>query len=125
MMLLGKLKCFSDFFNFKKGKMSIDDKPHSNRPSTARTDEIVDKICEIVLKDQRPAIEELKQLFRVTWSSVQSDLLQSSGCFFHHNNVPAHIALYVLQFFNTNAMIPVPHLPVHLTLAHENFFIPE
>lgn len=73
---LGKTQVFEWFSRFKKGEMSIDDKPRSGRPSTSRTDENVAKIREIVLEDRRRTIDEMVELSGVTWSSVQRILTE-------------------------------------------------
>ncbi|PNF41442.1 hypothetical protein B7P43_G13789 [Cryptotermes secundus] len=67
---MGKTQVFEWFSHFKNGEMSIDDKPRSGRPSTARTHENVEKIREIIKEDRRRTIEEIVELSGVTWSSV-------------------------------------------------------
>ncbi|KOC69241.1 Putative uncharacterized protein FLJ37770 [Habropoda laboriosa] len=67
------------FSRFKNGEMSIDDKPRSGRPSTARTHENVEKIREIIEKDRRRTIEEIVELLGVTLSSVQRILTEDLG----------------------------------------------
>ncbi|KAJ8949971.1 hypothetical protein NQ318_002379 [Aromia moschata] len=54
--------CSSAFARFKNGDMSIDDKPHSGGPSTARKDENVEKIRELVLTDRRQIIDHLSEI---------------------------------------------------------------
>ncbi|PNF28484.1 hypothetical protein B7P43_G15225 [Cryptotermes secundus] len=56
---MGKTQVFEWFSRFKNGEMSIDDKPRSGRPSTARTHENVEKIREIIKEDRRRTIEEV------------------------------------------------------------------
>ncbi|PNF20381.1 hypothetical protein B7P43_G02788 [Cryptotermes secundus] len=67
---MGKTQVFEWFSRFKNGEMSIDDKPRSGRPSTARTHENVEKIREIIKEDRRRTIEEIVELSGVTWSSA-------------------------------------------------------
>ncbi|KOC61841.1 Putative uncharacterized protein FLJ37770 [Habropoda laboriosa] len=76
---MGKTQVFEWFSRFKNGEMSIDDKPRSGRPSTARTHENVEKIREIMEKDRRRTIEEIVELSEVTWSSVQQILTEDLG----------------------------------------------
>ncbi|KAJ8728590.1 hypothetical protein PYW07_006286 [Mythimna separata] len=76
---IGKTQVFEWFSRFKNGEMSIDDKPRSGRPATARTDENVKKIREIILEDRRRTIEEIVELSGVTWSSVQRILTEDLG----------------------------------------------
>jgi len=44
---------FEWFSRFKRGETSIDDQPRSGRPSTARTDENLAKIREVIMEDRR------------------------------------------------------------------------
>ncbi|PNF37861.1 hypothetical protein B7P43_G07424 [Cryptotermes secundus] len=76
---MGKTQVFEWFSRFKNGEMSIDDKPRSGRPSTARTHENVEKIREIIKEDRRRTIEEIVELSGVTWSSVQRILTEDLG----------------------------------------------
>ncbi|PNF14597.1 hypothetical protein B7P43_G13107 [Cryptotermes secundus] len=76
---MGKTQVFGWFSPFKNGEMSIDDKPRSGRPSTARTHENVEKIREIIKEDRRRTIEEIVELSGVTWSSVQRILTEDLG----------------------------------------------
>ncbi|PNF29267.1 hypothetical protein B7P43_G10488 [Cryptotermes secundus] len=59
---MGKTQVFEWFSRFKRGEMSTDDKPHSGRPSTARTHENVEKIRDIIKEDRRRTIEEIVEL---------------------------------------------------------------
>ncbi|PNF37916.1 hypothetical protein B7P43_G03887 [Cryptotermes secundus] len=95
---MGKTQVFEWFSRFKNGEMSIDDKPRSGRPSTARTHENVEKIREIIKEDRRRTIEEIVELSGVTSLSVR-------------------------QFLTKNGMTPVPHLPYSPDLAPCDFFL--
>jgi len=75
----GKTQVFEWFSRFKSGEMSIDDQARSGRPLTARTDENVNKIHEIILEDRRQTIEEVTERSGVTWSSVQRILSEDLG----------------------------------------------
>ncbi|PNF22187.1 hypothetical protein B7P43_G04939 [Cryptotermes secundus] len=76
---MGKTQVFEWFSRFKNGEISIDDKPRSGRPSTARTHENFEKIREIIKEDRRQTIEEIVELSGVTWSSVQRILTEDLG----------------------------------------------
>ena len=76
---MGKTQVYQWFSRFKEGEMSIDDKPHSGRPSTSRIDENVEKVYAIVLEDRRRTIEEISKLSGITWSSVQRILSEDLG----------------------------------------------
>uniref|UniRef100_A0A1B6CBZ2 Mos1 transposase HTH domain-containing protein n=1 Tax=Clastoptera arizonana TaxID=38151 RepID=A0A1B6CBZ2_9HEMI len=76
---LGKTQVYEWFFRFKNGDMSVEDKPRSGRPSTARTDDNVDKIRDLVCEDRRRTIEVLEVLSGISWSSVQRILTEDLG----------------------------------------------
>lgn len=76
---MGKTQVYEWFARFKNGDMSIDDKPRSGRPSTARIDENVEKIRELVLTDRRQTIDQLSESSGLSWSSVQRILTKDLG----------------------------------------------
>lgn len=76
---LGKTQVYEWFSRFKNGDMTVDDKPRSGRPSTARTDQNVEKIGVLVREDRRRTIEELELLSGISWSSVQRILTEELG----------------------------------------------
>lgn len=76
---MGKTQVFEWFSRFKNGDMSIDDKPRSGRPSTARTHENVEKIRAIINEDRRRTIDEIVELSGVSWSSLQRILTEDLG----------------------------------------------
>ncbi|PNF41034.1 hypothetical protein B7P43_G08223 [Cryptotermes secundus] len=77
---MGKTQVFEWFSRFKNGEMSIDDKPRSGRPSTARTHENVEKIREIIKEDRRRTIEEIVELSGVIWSSAARFVAVETNC---------------------------------------------
>jgi len=56
---LSHTQFFEWFAPFKRGEMSIEDHPHSGRPSTSHTDENVEKIREKIKEDRRYTIDEI------------------------------------------------------------------
>lgn len=76
---MGKTQVYEWFSRFKNGDMSIDDKPRSGRPSTARTDENVEQIRELVLTDRRQTIDQLSEISGISWSSIQRILTEDLG----------------------------------------------
>lgn len=58
----------------QKWCLSIDDKPHCRRSVTSRTDGNLKKILGFGLADRRQSIEQLPEISRVSWSSVQQIL---------------------------------------------------
>jgi hypothetical protein len=59
---MSKTQIYEWFSRFKRGEMSTDDQPWSGRPLTARTDENVTKICQIILEDRQQMIDKLMEL---------------------------------------------------------------
>jgi len=51
--------------------MSVEDHPHSGRPSTSRTDENIEKIRGKINEDRRYTIDEISEATGVIWSSCQ------------------------------------------------------
>jgi len=65
---LNRARVFEWFSCFKKGDLSIEDQPHSGRPSSSRNDENVAKIREKLNEDHRYTIGELTEVTGVSWS---------------------------------------------------------
>ncbi|KAJ8944261.1 hypothetical protein NQ318_013673 [Aromia moschata] len=76
---MGKTQVYEWFARFENGDMSIDDKPHTGRPSTAGNDENVKKIRELVITDRRQTIDQLSEIRGLSWSSVQRILTEDLG----------------------------------------------
>ena len=68
---LSRTHVFEWFALFKRGKMGVEDHPHSGRPSTSRIDENVEKILEKINEDRRNTIDENSEATGVRWSSCQ------------------------------------------------------
>jgi len=68
---LSRTQVFECFARFKGGEMSVENHPHSGRPSTSRTDENVEKIRKQINEDRRYTIDEISEATGVSWSSRQ------------------------------------------------------
>ncbi|PNF32105.1 hypothetical protein B7P43_G03646 [Cryptotermes secundus] len=68
---MSKTQIYAWSFRFKRGEISTDDQSRSGRPSTARTDEDVTEIRQIILEDRRRTIDELVERTGIAWSSCQ------------------------------------------------------
>ncbi|GFX46940.1 protein GVQW3 [Trichonephila clavipes] len=44
---------------FKTGREEVADEPHSGRPTTARTEKNVDRVCEVLRTDHRLSIQQI------------------------------------------------------------------
>jgi len=62
---------FKWFAWFKRGEMSVEDHPHSGRPSTSRTNKNVKKIREQINENNQYTIDEISEATGVSWSSCQ------------------------------------------------------
>jgi len=68
---LSRTQVYEWFAWFKRGEMSVEDHPHSGRPSTSRTDENVKEIRERINEDRQYTIDEISEATGVSWSSCQ------------------------------------------------------
>jgi hypothetical protein len=68
---MGKTQVQEWFTLFKRGEISVEDQPHSGRPSTSGSDENVGNFRQVVLEDRRRAIDEISVITGVSWSSCQ------------------------------------------------------
>ena len=123
---MGKTQVYEWFSRFRNGELSLADQPRSGRPSTSRTDENIARIRELILEDRRRTIDDLVDLYGVSWSSCQRILreeLQSGEWWLHHDNAPAHKALNVKQFLTKNSMTQLLRPPYSPDLAPCDFFL--
>ena len=65
---LSQARVYEWFSRFKRGDMSLKDQPRSERPSTSRTDENIQKVRDVIMFDRRRTIDELEALTGVLWS---------------------------------------------------------
>ena len=71
---VSRTQVFEWFAQFKRGEMSVEDHPHSGRPSTSCTDENVKKIREKMNEDHRYTTDKISEATGVSWSSCQQIL---------------------------------------------------
>ncbi|XP_071649994.1 protein GVQW3-like [Temnothorax longispinosus] len=64
---------------FRSGRKSVKDDKRSGRPSTSKTDENVDKVKEIVVKNRKLTIRELAEDLNIAYGSVQDILVNDLG----------------------------------------------
>jgi hypothetical protein len=99
--------------------MSCEDQPRSDRPSTSRNDENLEKVRDAINADRRRTdangivhkefvplgqtvnqqfdLKVLKRLCDSVWKK-RPEMWRSGNWFLHHDNAPAHMALSVQQF---------------------------
>jgi hypothetical protein len=117
---LSRSKTFEWYSRFKNGRTSFDDDPHTGRPSTARTNETVDRVNAVIRQtDYLIVLQRLRDADRQKrphkWSSG-TWLLQ-------HDNAPCHAALSVREFLAKHSILVVPHPPYSPHLAPCDFFL--
>ena len=56
-------KCVYEWFKrFREGKETIEDEPHSGRPSTSKTPEMIEKERQMLAQDRRPTLRLMEEL---------------------------------------------------------------
>jgi histone-lysine N-methyltransferase SETMAR len=76
---LSRSKIFEWYSRFKNGRTSIDDDPHKGRPSTARTNETVDRINAVIRGNRRLTITEMADELNLSYGTCQALLTQDLG----------------------------------------------
>jgi hypothetical protein len=71
---LSRFKAFEWYSRFKNGRTSIDDDPHSGRPSTARTNETVDRVNAVIRGNRHLAIREIADELNLSFGTCQAIL---------------------------------------------------
>ena len=76
---LSHTQVFEWFKKFKEGREYVGDDPKSARPSTAKTQENVEKVARIVRGDRRLSIRAISDLTNINKESVKTDFARRSG----------------------------------------------
>ena len=64
-----------EWFNrFKNGRMSVESEARSGRLSTSRNEEVIEMVCQILLKDRRPTLWKIVEKVGISKESVHSIL---------------------------------------------------
>ena len=71
---LSRTQIFEWFKKFKEGWEYVGDDPNSGRPSTAKTQENVEKVARIVRGDRRLSIRAISELTNIIKESVRQIL---------------------------------------------------
>ena len=64
---------------FKRGRQYIEDDPRSGRPSTSSSDEIVQKVRDLVNEDRRIKIRYISETLGISYGRAQSSLKDKLG----------------------------------------------
>jgi hypothetical protein len=76
---LSRSKIFEWYYRFKNGRTSIDDDPHTGWPSTARTNETVDRVNAVIRGNRRLTIREIDDQLNLSFCTCQAILTQNRG----------------------------------------------
>ena len=75
---MGITQAYEWFNHFTRGKISAEDQMHCGCPSTNRTDQNIEKVCQAVLEDRHRTINKIPEIPGVSWSSCQCILTEDS-----------------------------------------------
>ncbi|KAG5310861.1 MOS1T transposase, partial [Acromyrmex insinuator] len=104
---------------FKEGREEVADEPRSGRPTTARTDENVNRVCEVLRSDRRLSIQYIADTLNM--STFASDIKDAIKL--HHDNAPSHMAFIVANYLARSNTPVVPQPPYSPDLAPCDFFL--
>jgi hypothetical protein len=71
---LSRSKTFELYSRFKNGRTSIDDDPHTGRPSKARTNETVDRVSAVIRGNRRLTIRDIADELNLSFDTCQATL---------------------------------------------------
>jgi hypothetical protein len=108
-------KTFEWYSRFKNGRTSIDDDPHKGRPSTARTNETVDRVNAVIRGNRRLTIREIADELNLSCGTCQAILTQDLGMRRVSAKLVPHAALSVREFLAKHSIPVVPHPPYQIS----------
>lgn len=76
---LSKTRAYQWYRAFKDGREVVEDLPRSGRPSTASTEDNVDKIKERVLENRRTSLREIAHDLKISHESARTILIDILG----------------------------------------------
>ncbi|XP_018355926.1 PREDICTED: putative uncharacterized protein FLJ37770 [Trachymyrmex septentrionalis] len=124
---LSKKNVYKWYKLFQEGRENVNDEPRSGRPSTSKTDENVQEVKEIVLKNRRITIREIADDLNISFGSCQSILTDVLGMTrVSAKFVPklrSKTSLLVSSFLAKNNTIIMPQPPYSPDLAPCDFFL--
>jgi len=89
----GKNRVSEWLFKFKRSVTSVEDSERSGCPSTGKTDEDVEQVKELLLKNRRNTIHSVADMFRILLRSVQSNWGTANTCHVDPKFMPAPLPL--------------------------------
>ncbi|KYN30749.1 hypothetical protein ALC56_14951 [Trachymyrmex septentrionalis] len=124
---LSKKSVYKWYKLFQEGRENVNDESRSERPSTSKTDENVQEVKEIVLKNRRITIREIANDLNISFGSCQSILTDVLGMTrVSAKFVPklrSKTSLLVSSFLAKNNTIIMPQPPYSPDLAPCDFFL--
>lgn len=76
---LSRSQVFEWYKKFKEGREDIEDDPRPGRPRTSKTDDNIEKVCEIVRKDHRLSIRAIAEIANIDRETVRQILHDHLG----------------------------------------------
>lgn len=64
---------------FKRGREIVEDNPHSGHPVTATSEEIIEKIHDMMLNDRRLKVREISEVMRISTERARQILVNVLG----------------------------------------------
>jgi len=115
---------------FQIGRTSIEKTPKSGRPSTSMDDDRVERVL-AVIRQNVPRGETVNKEFylnvpnrlRAAVGRKRPEAWTNNTWMLHHDNKPAHAALFILEFLTKHETTVVPQAPYSPDLASADFFL--
>jgi hypothetical protein len=120
---LSRSKTCEWYSRFKNGRTSIDDDPHTSRPSTARTNETVDCINAVICWNRHLMFREIADELSLSFVTCQAILTQDLEMRRVSAKLVPHSALSVREFLAKHSIPVVPYPPYSPDLAPCDFFL--
>jgi len=114
------------FERFRNGCEWVEDEERSERPSTSKTQENVERVSEMIRSNRRLTIRKIVEGLNISCGSVQNILttdLNMRRVSAKFDNVPCHSSLLVRQFLSNKNIMVCPHTPCSSDLAPYDFWL--
>ncbi|EGI61317.1 FLJ37770-like protein [Acromyrmex echinatior] len=106
---------------FKEGREEIADEPRSGCPTTTRTDENVNRVCEVLRSDRRLSIQYIADTLNMSTFAVHGIVMKNLRS--SYDNAPSHTAFIVANYLARSNTPVIPQPPYSPDLASCDFFL--
>ncbi|KAG5310893.1 MOS1T transposase, partial [Acromyrmex insinuator] len=112
----------------KEGREEVADEPRSGHPTTARTDENVNRVCEVLRSDRQLSIQYIADTLNISTFAVHGIVTENlrkacAAIKLHHDNALSHAAFIVANYLTRSNTPVVPQPPHSPDLAPCDFFL--